>query len=35
VELKSVVERDVLVGDGSDRAEVMIKDLWSSIGGGQ
>jgi len=33
-ELKSVVERDVLTGDGKERAEGMIRDLWSNIGQG-
>jgi nuclear cap-binding protein subunit 1 len=33
-ELKSVVERDVLAGMGSERGEVMIRELWSNIGQG-
>jgi len=33
-ELKGVVERDVLTGDGKERAEGMIRDLWSNIGQG-
>ena len=34
-ELKSVVERDVLDKMGSERAEEMIKGLWSNIGQGE
>jgi hypothetical protein len=33
--LKSVVERDVLEKMGSERAEEMIRELWSNIGQGE